>query len=123
MSTIPYCDDILDSSVSTIQLVDVARLLGVAITRVQQMLRERQFLAIKRNRVPMVPEAFFDDDGQVLKGVPGLLAVLHDGGFEDEEILEWLFREDDSLPGGSPIAAMRTQSAREVMRRAQALAF
>ncbi|UYP17479.1 Rv2175c family DNA-binding protein [Rhodococcus sp. Z13] len=123
MSAIPYCDDVLDSSVPVVQLVDVAKRLGVAITRVQQMLRERQLLALKRNRVPVVPEAFFDDEGNILKGVPGLIAVLHDGGFEDEEILEWMFREDDSLPGGCPIAAMRTHSAREVMRRAQALAF
>lgn len=87
------------------------------------MIRERRILAVKRNRVPVVPEAFFGDDGQVLKGLPGLIAVLHDGGFEDEEILRWMFGEDDSLEGGSPIAAMRTHSAREVVRRAQALAF
>ena len=123
MSAIPYCDDVLDRSVPVVQLVDVAKSLGVAITRVHQMLRDRQLLAFKRDRVPVVPETFLDEDGGILKGIPGLIAVLHDGGFEDDEILQWLFHEDESLPGGSPVAAMRTQSAREVMRRAQALAF
>lgn len=123
VSAIPYCDDVLDSSVSVFQLVDVAKRLGVPITRVHQLLRDRQLLALKRNRVPVVPKAFFDDDGQVVKHLPGLLAVLHDGGFRDDEILEWLFHDDETLPGGCPIAAMRTDSAREVMRRAQALAF
>lgn len=123
MSAIPYCDDVLDRSVPVVQLVDVAKSLGVATSRVHQMVRDRQLLAFKRDRVPVLPEAFLDEEGNVLKGLPGLIAVLHDGGYEDDEILRWLFTEDDSLPGGCPVAAMHTQSAREVMRRAQALAF
>ena len=39
----------------------------------------------------MIPKAFFDDTGQVVKSLPGLLAVLHDGGYHDTEILRWLF--------------------------------
>lgn len=106
-----------------VQLVDVAKSLGVATSRVHQMVRDRQLLAFKRDRVPVLPEAFLDEEGNVVKGLPGLIAVLHDGGYEDDEILRWLFAEDDSLPGGCPVAAMHTQSAREVVRRAQALAF
>ncbi|MEE2031534.1 Rv2175c family DNA-binding protein [Rhodococcus chondri] len=123
MSAIPYADDILDSSVSMLQLVDVAKQLDLPITRVHQLIRDRQILAVRRDSVPSVPEAFFGGDGRIVRGLPGLIAVMHDGGYRDEEILEWMFREDDSLPGGSAIAAMHTQSAREVVRRAQALAF
>lgn len=123
MSTIPYCDDVLDRSVPVLQLVDVSKQLDLVITRVHQLIRERQLLAVKRDGVLAVPAAFFGDDGAILRGVPGLISVLHDGGFGDEEILEWLFRDDDSLPGGNPINAMHTHSAREVVRRAQALAF
>ena len=123
VSTIPFCDDVLDSSVPVLQLVDVAKQLDLVITRVHQLLHDRRLLAVKRDGVLGVPEAFFDDTGAVLKGLPGLIAVLHDGGFGDKEILEWMFRPDPTLAGGSPIAAMRTHSAREVMRRAQALAF
>ncbi|NLE79063.1 MAG: DNA-binding protein [Rhodococcus sp.] len=122
MSAIPYCADVLDRSVSLLQLPDVAKNVGLAVTKVHQMLRDRSLIAIRRDGVVGIPEAFFDDDGQILQRLPGLLSVLHDGGFTDEEILEWLFREDDSLPG-APIVAMRGDLAREVIRRAQAAAF
>ena len=48
--------------------------------------------------------------------------MLHDGGYEDEEILRWLFTEDESLPG-APVAALHGDLMREVIRRAQAMAF
>ncbi|MEE2059839.1 Rv2175c family DNA-binding protein [Rhodococcus artemisiae] len=123
MSTIPYCDDVLDRTVPVLQLVDVAKQLDLVITRVHQLLRDRRLLAIKRDRVPVVPEVFFDDTGAIAKGLPGLIAVLHDGGFTDEEILEWMFREDVTLPGGNAISALHTDAMREVIRRAQASAF
>ncbi|MEV0948736.1 Rv2175c family DNA-binding protein [Rhodococcus sp. NPDC049939] len=122
MSAIPYCDDVLDPSVSLLQLADVAKNLGVPVTRVQQLLRDHQLLAVRRDGVPGVPEVFFDDDGRIVKSLPGLIAVLHDGGFSDEEMLLWMFRSDDSLPG-TPAQALHGHLAREVIRRAQALGF
>ncbi|MET0196094.1 DNA-binding protein [Rhodococcus sp. RS1C4] len=123
MSTIPYSGDVLDPSESLLQLTDVSKILEVPKSRVEQMLRDRQLLAVKRERVPGVPEVFLDAERrEIVKGLPGLLAVLHDGGFEDEEILKWLFEADDSLPG-RPIDAMHGHLMREVIRRAQAMAF
>ena len=61
-------------------------------------------------------------DGVVVKGVPGLLTLLHDGGYDDREMLTWLFTADDSLPG-RPIDALRENRGAEVKRRAQALAL
>ncbi len=123
VSVIPYADDVLDPSISLLQLVDVSKILDVPKSRVEQMLRDRQLIAIKRNRVPGVPEIFLNaSDGQIVKGLPGLLAVLHDGGYDDEEILRWLFESDDSLPG-TPAEAMHGDLMREVIRRAQAMAF
>ncbi|MFZ2175074.1 MAG: Rv2175c family DNA-binding protein [Rhodococcus sp. (in: high G+C Gram-positive bacteria)] len=122
MSAIPYSEDVLDPSVSLLQLADVAKNLGVAVTRVQQLLRDHQLIAVKRDRVPGIPELFFDDEGQPLKWLPGLVAVLHDGNFSNEEILRWLFTEDDSLPG-TPVEALHGDLAREVIRRAQAKGF
>ena len=58
----------------------------------------------------------------LLKHLPGLLTVLRDGGFSDEEAFEWLFRADDSLPG-TPVQALRDDRHTEVTRRAQALAL
>src|SRR3954465_10686881 len=66
-----------------------------------------------------VPAAFLDDDGLVVKGLPGLLTVMHDGGYDDREGIAWLFLDDD-LPG-RPIDALRENRGSEVKRRAQAM--
>jgi hypothetical protein len=42
--------------------------------------------------------------------------------YSDDEIVEWLYREDDSLPG-SPIEALRANRGSEVKRRAQVAGF
>jgi hypothetical protein len=113
-----------ESLVSTwLTLPDLAELLGSDITRVRQLVRDRQVLAIRRgaNNVLMVPEVFVQN-GQVLKGLPGTLTVLHDGRFTDDEALRWLFTPDDTLPG-SPVDALVANRGTEVRRRAQALAL
>jgi hypothetical protein len=70
------------------------------------------------SRIP----ADFLKDGAVLKHLPGLLTLLRDGGFREEEAFDWLFRADDSLPG-TPVEALRSNRHTEVSRRAQALAL
>ena len=44
-----------------------------------------------------MPQVFFDRPGHVVKSLPGLLVVLHDGGYRDTEIVRWLFTPDPSL--------------------------
>lgn len=102
---------------------DVAEQLGLPLTRVRQLLAERQLLAVRRgeNRALHVP-AVFVQDGRVLKGLPGTLTVLADGGFDDVEALRWLFTPDPSLPG-TPVQALSENRGTEVKRRAQALAL
>ena len=56
-----------------------------------------------------------------VKGLPGLLTIFHDAGWDDREAIEWIFTEAD-LPG-RPIDALRENRGAEVKRRAQALAF
>jgi hypothetical protein len=98
-------------------------LLQVSVSKVRQHIREHNLAAA----VPVegegqkVPAALIMD-GEIVKGVPGLLTVLHDGNYEDREILTWLFTADDSLPG-RPIDALRENRGAEVKRRAQAMAF
>ena len=108
---------------SWLTLPDVAERLGMDITRVRQLVRDRQVLAVRRgeNNVLMVPEVFFQD-GHVLKGLPGTLTLLQDGRFTDDEALRWLFTPDDTLPG-SPVEALVANRGTEVRRRAQALAL
>ncbi len=95
----------------------VAGELGVSVGKVRTMIREHQLAAVG----PRVPAELLMD-GQVVKGVPGLLTVLSDGGWSDEEILTWLFTADDTLPG-RPIDALREDRGSEVKRRAQAIAL
>lgn len=108
---------------SWLPLPDVADRLGIDVSRVRQLVRERQLIAVRRGEqhTLQVPESFIDE-GKVLKGLPGTLTLLTDNGFSDDEALRWLFTEDDSLPG-SPVVALREHRGTEVKRRAQALGF
>ncbi len=108
---------------SWLSLPDVADRLGVEVTRVRQLVRDRHLLAVRRGEEHAlhIPEAFIEGD-KVLKGLAGTLTLLTDSGFSDGEALRWLFTEDDSLPG-SPIIALRENRGTEVKRRAQALGF
>jgi hypothetical protein len=51
-----------------------------------------------------------------------VITQLRDVRYSDDEIVEWLYREDDSLPG-SPIEALRANRGSEVKRRAQVAGF
>ncbi|MGO4753726.1 Rv2175c family DNA-binding protein [Streptomyces sp. NPDC000941] len=101
---------------------DIAERLGVEVTRVRQLVKEGQLIAVRRgeNRVLQVPAEFIGD-GKVVKGLVGTLTLLRDDGFSDEEMLEWLFTPDPSLPG-TPAQALHENRGTEVKRRAQALA-
>jgi hypothetical protein len=98
-------------------------LLGVSVSKVRQLIRERQLAAAvpSPGAGQKVPAALIMD-GEVVKGVPGVLTVLHDGGYDDREALVWLFTADASIPG-RPIDALRENRGSEVKRRAQAMAF
>ncbi len=93
----------------------------MVVTKVHQLIRERQLLAVRVQGVLRVPEEFIDD-GLVVKGLPATITLLTDGGFKDEEIINWLYTADDSLPG-APIDALRENRGREVHRRAQVAGF
>lgn len=121
VSTIPVTDDVLDPHIEVLPVPDVADRLSLSVTRVHQLLRDHQFLAVRRAGMICVPADFVDGHG-VVKGLPGTITVLRDGGYSDGEILRWLFTEDESLPG-TPVAALRADRGREVKRRAQAMAL
>lgn len=99
-----------------------AALIGVTPAKVRTMVRDHQLAAAvpgpgRRQSVP----ALFLVDGEPVKGLPGLLTVLHDNGFDDRECIAWIFLDAD-LPG-RPIDALHENRGSEVKRRAQALAF
>ncbi|MCC9308774.1 DNA-binding protein [Kitasatospora sp. RB6PN24] len=106
-----------------LHLPDISERWGVPVTEVRQLVKDHKLIAVRRgpNNALQVPAAFIEEDGLV-KHLTGTLTVLRDGRFSDEEILEWLFTEDPSLPG-SPIQALRENRGTEVKRRAQALSL
>lgn len=105
-----------------ITVPDAAERMGVVVTRVMAHLGDRDMIAVHKDGVRYLPARYFNEDGQLNRFVPGVIKLLLDGSYTEEEILEFLFTEDDSLPG-RPIDAMHGHLAREVMRRAQAMAF
>jgi hypothetical protein len=107
--------------VESLTMPEVAQRLGIAVSRVQQLVRDGHLLAMRENGALGVPEDFIDGSA-VVKGLAGTVTVLRDGGYADDEILRWLFTEDSSLPG-TPIAALRSNRGREIKRRAQAMAL
>ncbi len=99
-----------------------AALLEVTVAKVRTMIRVHELAAaVPRPRAGQQVPAAFIQDGFPVKGLPGLLTVLHDGGYDDREAIAWLFLDAD-LPG-RPIDALRQNRGAEVKRRAQAMAF
>jgi len=101
-------------------LPDISEQWGVPVTEVRDMVRSGKLIAVRRgpNKSLQVPAAFIDGPGLV-KHLSGTLTLLRDCKFTDEEILEWLFTEQPSLPG-TPIQALVENRGTEVKRRAQA---
>lgn len=123
MSDVPLADRDLDALVPEwLDWHQVAKVLGVTPAKVRTMIRDHELAAAvpRPGSPPMVPADFLQD-GLVVKGLPGLLTVLHDQNFEDRECIAWLFTDAD-LPG-RPIDALRENRGSEVKRRAQVLGF
>jgi hypothetical protein len=99
---------------------ETAKRLGVTVSRVRTMIREHELAAAvpSPGAGQQVPSDFVQD-GVVVKGLPGLLTLLHDAGYDDRECIAYLFTDDD-LPG-RPIDALRENRGSEVKRRAQAM--
>ena len=101
---------------------DVADRLGLPVSRVKQLLRDRKLLAVQRPSGERAVPARFLAGNEVIHGLGGTLTLLFDCGFTEQDALNWLFTADDSLPG-TPVQALAEHRRTEVNRRAQALAF
>lgn len=116
---------VLSENVATLPAAEAAQLLSIPVSRVAQLVRDGQLLSLRRDGDVVVPADFFHttDEGTVIvKGLSGTIIVLRDGGYNDGDILRWLFAVEDSLPG-TPIEALQAGRHREIKRRAQAMAF
>ena len=113
--------DPADHGIEWLTVPDVAQRLGLPVTRVHQLLRDGGLAGLRSAGLLRVPAGFIRGDA-VVKGLSGVLTLLHDGGYDDEAAIRWLHTPDETLPG-TPVEALRADRGREVKRRAQALAF
>ncbi|QJA00726.1 DNA-binding protein [Leifsonia sp. PS1209] len=99
---------------------DLVDSLGLGVSRVRRLIDDRHLAAKRIDGVLKVPSDFIKD-GQPLGELRGTLIVLGDAGFDDEEAVDWLIEEEETL-GAAPIDALRAGRKAEVRRVAQALA-
>lgn len=104
-----------------LSFAEVAERLGVPVTRVSQLIRDGHLVAVSTDGGRRVPASMVKD-GAVVKALPSVITLLRDAHYADDEIVDWLHREDDSLPG-SPIEALRANRGSEVKRRAQVAGY
>jgi hypothetical protein len=108
--------------VELMTIPEAAEALGLSVTRVHQHLRDGHLVGlVGPDGVRRIP-ADLVQDGEIVKSLTSVITLLRDAKYLDPEILKWLFRPDDSLPG-TPIAALRENRGTEVKRRAQAAGF
>ena len=103
-----------------LSLPELVEVLGEPLGRVRRMLDEFQIIGSRRDGAIRVPAAFLLD-GHPIPSLRGTIFVLHDAGFTDDEAIDWLLSEEDSI-GMPPIEALRAGRKSEVRRVAQGLA-
>ena len=111
-----------EPSAPTIELLplpDVADLLNEGIIKVEQHVKDGVLVVVRNDAGIRTIPALFIQDGAMVKHLDAVIRLLRDARFTDDEVVQWLHREDSSLPG-SPIAALRADRSREIKRRAQA---
>lgn len=99
---------------------DLVDQLGLGVSRVRRLIEDRHLAAKRIDGVLKVPAVFLRD-GEPLPELRGTLVVLADNGFGEEDAVDWLLEEEESL-GTAPIEALRSGRKAEVRRVAQALA-
>jgi len=108
--------------VELLTIPEVAEALTLDISDAHHQMREGALVVVTgEDGVRRVP-ADFIQDGAIVKSLTAVITLLRDAKYTDEEIVDWLYREDDTLPG-TPILALRENRGTEVKRRAQAAGF
>ncbi|MET0979551.1 MAG: Rv2175c family DNA-binding protein [Paeniglutamicibacter terrestris] len=104
-------------------LPDLAEALNVSIKGVHSLIDERAIIAVRvgARNIRSVPAAFLFDGG-IVESLKGTISVLQDSGYNDEELMVWLFTPDESL-NGTPMDALRAGRKTEIRRRAQSLSW
>jgi hypothetical protein len=107
--------------VTWLTIPDLTEILGLKVSQVRRLIEDRSLLARRVDGVWKVP-ALFIVDGEPMHELKGTLVVLADAGFTDDEAMNWLLSDEESL-GTTPVAALLAGRKAEVRRVAQALGF
>lgn len=99
---------------------ELAELIGETPGRVRRLLDERYLVGSRRHGTLQIP-AIFIVDGHPLSSLRGTVIALQDAGFTDDEIIDWLLAEEETM-GRTPIAALLAGHKSEVRRIARTLA-
>jgi excisionase family DNA binding protein len=113
------------SDAEWLSVPDFADRLGVAASHIRELVREGELAAVRRgerNTVQLPAGFIVEIDGVpvIVPTLKGTLTLLHDGGFTDEEAIEWLLAHEEEL-GKSPLDALREGQRAHVRRIAQTL--
>ena len=100
---------------------EAANQVGTDVSGIKQLVRDGALLAVNVGGERRIPAGLIEN-GEISKYLRGVINLLRDGGYDDDEAVAWLLRHDETL-GGTPAWALHHFLHREVSRRAQALAF
>ena len=100
---------------------DVCERMNVTPGRVHRLVEDRALLGLKIDGIFKIPELFLAGN-EPLGELRGTSVLLLDGGYSDEEAVNWLLSPNDSL-GVPPFDALRSGRKSEVRRLAQTLAL
>lgn len=106
---------------------EAADYLGLEPKRIRSWVKEGSLLVAKATLdVPgrLVKDFLVKTDTYrgPLDSLPGTITLLFDGGFTNDEAVEWLLSPDETL-GQSPLEALRAGKKHQVRRIAAALAL
>lgn len=97
----------------------VAHLLGMSVPAVHKRLKARRLLAVEREKRGLALPSFqFTSEGEVLPGLPEVLAVLAEGGSEGWAAVHFLLTENARLESAVPAAVLREGGQVDAVLRA-----
>ena len=108
------------AAIEWLTMPDLVEVLDEPLGRVRRLIDEHYLVGSTRSGVFAVPSVFIVD-GHPLSSLRGTVIVLQDAGFTDDELIDWLLAEEESI-GVAPIEALRRGRKSEVRRVAQSLA-
>ncbi len=113
--------NVFDSVSDWYTIGEVADIFQVSVGKVRRLVEEHQLFTIRRDGEPKIPQHIIVE-GEPLPSLRGTILVLLDSGFNLDQALEWLYTEDDSLPG-KPIDFLIKGHKSAVRRLAMSLAL